>query len=94
MNCARRAKSAVADRRNGDGAAHEPGPRMVAVYRRGDTVCHARCGRPLALHGVRGLLEADFYCYGCLAHVTLPLAVLDSVPAEPAGSGAIAEVMS
>jgi len=60
---------------------HEPSPRVVAVFRRtDDAVCHARCGRPLALQGVRGLLEADFYCYACLAHVTIPVAVLESMP--------------
>lgn len=59
----------------------EASPRIVTVFRRpDDTVCHARCGRPLALQGVRALLEADFYCYSCLTHVTLPLAVLDSMP--------------
>jgi hypothetical protein len=57
-------------------------PRIVAVFRRDDTLCHSRCGRSLALQGVRGLIEADFYCYTCLAHVSLPIAVLDSVPVE------------
>jgi hypothetical protein len=56
----------------------------MAVHRRADdTVCHSRCGRPLTLHGVRGLLEADFYCYGCLAHVTIPLTVLPTLPVAP-----------
>jgi hypothetical protein len=56
-------------------------PKVMAVHRLADdTVCHSRCGRPLALHGVRGLLEADFYCYGCLAHVTIPLTVLHALP--------------
>lgn len=59
----------------------EPTPKVITVFRRSDnTVCHARCRRPLSLQGIRGLLEADFYCLGCLIHVTLPLAVLDSVP--------------
>lgn len=59
-------------------------PRMVAVFRRpDDTICHTRCGRALTLHGVRAMLEADFYCYACLTHVTLPLAVLDAIPLEP-----------
>ncbi|MBI3635337.1 MAG: hypothetical protein HY216_03825 [Candidatus Rokubacteria bacterium] len=58
-----------------------PATPPVAAFRRDDnTVCHGRCGRPLSLQGVRGLLEADFYCYACLAHVTLPLVVLDSLP--------------
>jgi hypothetical protein len=61
----------------------EASPRIVAVFRRpDDTLCHARCGRPLALQGVRGLIEADFYCYTCLAHVSLPVAVLEAVPME------------
>lgn len=56
-------------------------PLAVTAFRRDDnTVCHGRCGRPLSLQGVRGLLEADFYCYACLAHVTLPLVVLGSLP--------------
>ncbi|MGH7324653.1 MAG: hypothetical protein ACREJ9_08400 [Candidatus Rokuibacteriota bacterium] len=59
-------------------------PRMVAVFRRpDDTICHTRCGRALTLQGVRAMLEADFYCYACLTHVTLPLAVLDAIPLEP-----------
>lgn len=68
----------------------EASPRMVAVFRRpDDTICHGRCGRPLALQGVRAMLEVDFYCYTCLTHVTLPLAVLDAIPleAEHAGNG-------
>jgi hypothetical protein len=87
MNSVRRSRSGAAGRHDGAGVAHEPPPRMVSVYRRGDSVCHARCGRPLALHGVRGLIEADFYCYSCLSHVTLPLVVLDAVPVESAGGG-------
>lgn len=67
--------------------AAEPLPQVVAVFRRSDgTVCHARCGQPLTLQGVRGLLEADFYCYRCLAHVTIPLAVLDTLPPAPDGA--------
>ena len=94
MSCARRPKSGTAGRHDGNGVAHEPPPRMVAVYRRGDTVCHARCGRPLALQGVRGLIEADFYCYSCLTHVTLPIAVLDSVPVEPIAVGVATEALT
>jgi hypothetical protein len=91
MSCARRPKSGANGRHDGAAVALEPPPRMVAVYRRGDDVCHARCGRPLALQGVRGLIEADFYCYSCLSHVTIPVAVLDSVPVEPIGF--VAEVV-
>ena len=55
--------------------------RVVAVYRRSDdTVCHARCRRPLSFQGIRAHLEADFYCYTCLTHVAIPLAVLDLLP--------------
>ncbi len=65
----------------------EPLPRVVAVFRRSDdTVCHTRCGQPLTLQGVRALLEADFYCYRCLTHVTIPLAVLDALPPAPDGA--------
>jgi hypothetical protein len=54
---------------------------VVAVFRRADdTICHTRCGRQLALQGVRGLLEADFYCYTCLTHVSLPLSLLEELP--------------
>ncbi|OLC14481.1 MAG: hypothetical protein AUH29_10215 [Candidatus Rokubacteria bacterium 13_1_40CM_69_27] len=68
-------------RMNGYTGDREPSPRIVSVFRRPDnTVCHARCGRPLSLQGVRALLEADFYCYACLAHVTIPLLVLDTMP--------------
>jgi hypothetical protein len=56
-------------------------PPVVAVVRRpDDTLCHARCGQPLAFQGVRALLEADFYCYRCLTHVSMPLAALDALP--------------
>jgi hypothetical protein len=57
---------------------------MAVVFRRADdTICHTRCGRILALQGVRAMLEVDFYCYTCLTHVTLPLAVLDAIPLGP-----------
>ncbi len=56
-------------------------PRVVSVFRRhDDTICHGRCERPLVLKGVRAMLEADFYCFTCLIHVTLPLVVLDTLP--------------
>jgi hypothetical protein len=59
----------------------DPAPRVVAVFRRADdTICHTRCGRQLALQGVRGLLEADFYCYTCLTHVSLPVSLLEELP--------------
>ena len=63
--------------RRGEAFASYPEPRVASVFRRDDdTVCHGRCRRPLTLQGIRGLLEADFYCYTCLAHVTVPLMVL------------------
>ena len=66
-------------------------PRVVAVFRLvDDTVCHTRCGRPLAFHGVRALIEADFYCYACLAHVTIPVAVLDTLPVATSAGHAMA----
>jgi hypothetical protein len=59
----------------------DPSPRVVAVFRRSDdTICHSRCGRQLALQGVRGLMEADFYCYTCLTHVSLPVSLLEELP--------------
>ena len=49
----------------------EASPRVVSVFRRhDDTICHGRCERPLVLKGVRAMLEADFYCFTCLIHVT------------------------
>jgi len=58
-----------------------PAPIMSAAFRRpDDTVCHGRCGKPLSLQGVRGLIEADFYCLACLTHVTIPLGVLEAIP--------------
>ena len=62
-----------------------PAPMIVTAFRRpDDTVCHGRCGKPLSLQGVRGLIEADFYCYACLTHVTIPLGVLQTIPVSSA----------
>ncbi len=63
-----------------------PDPGIVAAFRGEDgSICHGRCGQPLSLQGVRAMLEADFYCYPCLVHVTLPLFVIDGLPrATPA----------
>ena len=67
-------------RRRGRPGVPELQPRIASVFRRDDdTVCHGRCRQPLTLQGIRGLLEADFYCYTCLAHVTVPLSVLRTV---------------
>jgi hypothetical protein len=58
-----------------------PHPAVTAVFRRqDDTLHHTRCGQPLAFQGIRALLEADFYCYRCLAHVSMPLSALQGVP--------------
>ncbi len=58
-----------------------PVPPVVAAFRRpDDTLCHGRCGKPLSFQGVRGLIEADFYCLVCLTHVTIPLGVLQAIP--------------
>ena len=60
--------------------ATEPAPPVVAAFRRpDDTVCHGRCGKPLSFQGVRGLIEADFYCLACLTHVTIPVGVLRTI---------------
>ena len=81
MNCASRTRR---PRHANTSEQHEPielRPRVVAMFRLADdTVCHTRCGRPLTFQGVRGLLEADFYCYACVTHVTIPLAVLPTLP--------------
>ena len=64
-------------RRGGEALASEPAPRVASVFRRDDDfLCHGRCRQPLTLQGIRGRLEADFYCTTCLAHVTVPLTVL------------------
>lgn len=55
--------------------------KMVTVFRReDDSVYHQRCKRPLSFQGIRALLEADFYCLACMAHVTIPLPALDRIP--------------
>jgi len=62
-----------------------PVPPVVAAFRRpDDTLCHGRCGKPLSFQGVRGLIEADFYCLTCLSHVTIPLGVLQTIPVATA----------
>ncbi|HUG38241.1 MAG TPA: hypothetical protein VML54_14885 [Candidatus Limnocylindrales bacterium] len=68
----------------------------LAVYMGSDgAICHAPCWQPLQYHGVRGGLAVDFYCPGCVEHVTLPLSSLPSIPmsagrpaARRIGSGA------
>lgn len=55
-------------------------PRVTSVYRTDEALHHARCGRELSFLGLRGGQEADFYCTTCLAHVTLPLTMLEDVP--------------
>ena len=58
-----------------------PAPTVVAAFRRpDDTVYHGRCRKPLSFQGVRGLIEADFYCLSCLTHVTIPIGVLQTIP--------------
>jgi hypothetical protein len=67
-------------RRQGESLASDPAPRVASVFRRDDDfLCHGRCRQPLTLQGIRGLLEADFYCTTCVAHVTVPLTVLRRV---------------
>ena len=56
-------------------------PPIATVFRdRAGTLRHARCGSAMALHGMRGEIEVDFYCLTCIAHVTLPRGGLDRVP--------------
>jgi hypothetical protein len=58
--------------------------KIVIVYMQPDgTICHSRCRQALEYHGIRGGLEADFYCLRCLEHVTLPLNVLPRIPMGP-----------
>src|SRR5437879_12003553 len=59
-----------------------PVPPVVTAFRRpDDTLCHGRCGKPLSFQGVRGLIEADFYCLVGLVHVAIPLGVGQVIPA-------------
>src|SRR5262249_17610983 len=56
-------------------------PPLVMVFRARDgRIGHARCGWPLQYHGRRAGLELDFYCQGCVEHVTLPECVLSRIP--------------
>ena len=43
-------------------------------------ICHAVCWRPLEYVGVRGGLEVDFYCPGCVEHVVLPMRRIPGIP--------------
>ena len=43
-------------------------------------ICHTTCWRPLEYHGVRGGLEVDFYCPGCVAHLSLPMRRVPGIP--------------
>ena len=65
-------------------------------------ICHAVCWRPLEYVGVRGGLSVDFYCPGCVTHLSLPMRRIPGIPmsssrgprafagrlAWPAGEGA------
>lgn len=44
------------------------------------TIYHSRCWQPLAYQTVRGGLALDFYCAGCVEHVTLPVHTLPAIP--------------
>lgn len=62
-------------------AAIESGGPKRGVYMGSDgAICHSPCWQPLEYHTVRGGLEVDFYCPGCVEHVTLPLRSLPSIP--------------
>jgi hypothetical protein len=43
-------------------------------------ICHAACWRPLEYLGVRGGLEVDFFCPGCVEHLSLPMRGLPALP--------------
>jgi hypothetical protein len=43
-------------------------------------IYHAPCRQSLAYHGVRGQRDVDFYCPGCVQHVTLPMHRLAAIP--------------
>jgi hypothetical protein len=46
----------------------------------GGAICHAVCWRPLEYLGVRGGLAVDFYCPGCVEHLSLPMRRLPALP--------------
>jgi len=43
-------------------------------------ICHVVCWRPLEYVGVRGGLEVDFYCPGCVEHLLLPMRRIPGIP--------------
>jgi hypothetical protein len=56
-------------------------PPITTVFREAaGGIHHGRCGRLLDFHGRRAALELDFYCTGCLEHVTLPEMVVNRIP--------------
>jgi len=53
----------------------------IGVFMGSDgAICHASCWRPLEYHGVRGSLQVDFFCPGCVEHVSLPMRRLPGIP--------------
>jgi hypothetical protein len=61
-------------------------PPIVTLFRDGNgDIHHARCGTRIAFHGARGGgIEFDFYCVACPAHITIPRAAFDRIPAAAA----------
>lgn len=51
-------------------------------------ICHAVCWRPLEYVGVRGGLEVDFYCPGCVEHLSLPMHRIPGIPMSAGSTGA------
>jgi len=49
-------------------------------------ICHTACWRPLEYVGVRGGLDVDFYCPGCVAHLSLPMRWIPGIPMSGAPS--------
>ncbi len=56
------------------------GNSAVNVFMGSDgTIFHSCCWQPLQYLHVRGGVEVDFFCPGCVGHVTLPLRALPAI---------------
>ena len=54
----------------------------VKVFMGSDgTIFHSSCWQPVQYQGIRGEVEVDFFCPGCMDHATLPLRALPSIAA-------------
>jgi hypothetical protein len=56
--------------------------RMAMYFAPDGTLHHTRCRQSLSFRGVRGELEADFFCLSCHEHVTVPAYAVSGIPVE------------